>query len=307
MLWGAVDAILGILLKIITPLINMLGWLYGKLPFEIRRRKPKPKLGIIENSFKQHTWEIRRVNNEKYLSINTNWHITNTLPYNLTVLNTFLRKPERTKGMWMSKDTNSDYWGPYGIARNYTTDVTLSYLVDPKYIKDEDTAITVDVEIIDPVGNRHIVKNVKVVPAITKKRNSPETILPIENTNKIRGSLEKTLVAVLKDEIEQYKARGRPEGRLGSVEWPRGRIEWRTAGEQINFLNGDSSKEHIRSKNIDAIKVLYERSSEKDREVIVNALKKRLDKQLEYRDIGYFVVLALFELGFLPIGLKFSI
>jgi len=296
--------IIDFFLKLAEPLLKVLGWLYSKSPFELKWKKQKPKLGIIEDSFKGHTWSIWKKGSEEFLNISTNWHITNTLPYNLTALNVFLTRPKKVKGRWIAKDTKSNYWGSYSIPTDYTTDVTFSFKLDRKYAKKETSVLTVDIVIIDPIGHKHKIKRVKVLPSAVREQRSDESDIPIENTNRIRNTIERNVVAVLKDELEQYKVRGRREGRLGTVEWPKGVIEWRTQGEKIEFLHNTSNKDHVRSRNTEALVKLYGNSDEQGKKIIIKALKKRLNKQTEYSDVGYIIVLTLFELRLLPMGLN---
>ncbi|PJA41154.1 hypothetical protein CO179_00500 [candidate division WWE3 bacterium CG_4_9_14_3_um_filter_39_7] len=298
-----IGIIIDVLLKLVTPLVRLMKWLYSLLPFEINSKRKKPNLGIIENSYKNHTWNVSKNGEREGISINTDWHITNTLPYNLTALNVRLRKPIKVKGSWMAKDTKSKYWGHYDIPQGYTTDVSFTFWLEDYSIKDDSKELSATIEIIDPIGRVHTLKNVKVKPIGSRKSKDQEQ-LPTENPAQIESPLEKTVVAVLKDEIEQYKVRGRREGQLGSVEWQRGTIEWHTKGETMKFLNKSSSRTLVQSSNSNALVRLYEKSDENDKNTIVEALTMRLNKETEYSDVGYMIFLTLFELGFLEKGLS---
>lgn len=289
-----------------SPLINFLKWIYEKSPLEIRRRKQLHKLGLIEDSWRNHTWAYGNHENEKVVLLDTHWQITNTLPYNLTTLNAFLKKPRYAKGSVMMKDVTSQYWGHYPIPKGYTTEMGITFAINNKYIKDAKSILKVKIELQDPTGRTHRVDSVLIYPA---RSNKPKKIdnLKVEDSSKIKNSIEKQVVAVLKNETQQYKARGRREGRLGTVEWPRGTIEWREADSKIQFLFGSSIKTNVSSEHVNALLKLYGQSSTEHKELIIKSLLNRIDKKREYRDVGYLIVFCLFEMDQLKKALDMTL
>lgn len=116
--------ILDIIKTLFSPFLKVLKWLYERLPFKVVSRKPPLKLGIIESSWGEHTWEFAKHRDKDVVAIHTHWQITNTLPYNLTALNAFLTKPEGVKGSVMIKSHQSDIFGHYPIPNSEARRIT---------------------------------------------------------------------------------------------------------------------------------------------------------------------------------------
>lgn len=289
--------------NVLSPIIKALGQVYEKLPIEVRRRKSPPKLGLIESAWRNHSWVYGMRGNEKVVMLDTNWHITNTLPYNLTTLNAFLREPEYTKGSIMLKDVNSRYWGHYTIPREYTTEMGITFQIDQKFVKDKKTVIKAKIDLQDPTGKIHKIDSVMIYPSRSNEPVKAER-LEIEDSSKIKSKIIKQVVAVLKNEIQQYKVRGRREGRLGTVEWPRGTMEYREVDSKIQFLYENSSKGNVSSEHLESLLNLYRKFSNHARKLTVKSLLSRIDKRSEYRDVGYFIIFCLFEMGHLKVGLN---
>lgn len=293
--------IIDIVKTLFSPFLKVLKWLYGQLPFKVVRRKPPLKLGIIESSWREHTWEFAKHRNKDVVAIHTSWQITNTLPYNLTALNAFLTNPERVKGSVMIKSHQSDIWGHYPIPKGYTTDLNATFTIGRKHVKKPDDVLRIRIELQDPTGRTHKIDNVVVHPII--KSSVKKDLLIVENPSKLRSKIIKQVVAVLKNEVEQYKVRGRREGMLGTVEWPKGAIEWRSVDAKIQFLFENSNRDNVRSEHINALLGLYNSSLPTEKKQIVSALLGRIGKKKEYRDIGYLIIFFLFEIGYLKRGL----
>jgi hypothetical protein len=291
---------------VLLPLTKTLKWIYGKLPFKVISRKPLPKLGIIESAWREPIWEFVKYRDKEVIAIHTYWQITNTLSYNLTALNVFLTKPERVKGHLLIKHYKSDIYGSYAIPKGYTTEADASFMIDKKYIKQPEDVIKIRIEFQDPVGRYHKLDQVVIKPIIKTQVNKIDS-LKIEDPSKIKNKVEKQVVAVLKNEIEQYKVRGRREGRLGTVEWPRGTIEWRGMDEKIKFLFDNSAAGNVSSEHVKALLNLYNSSSPRDKAIIIKSLLNRIDKKSEYRNVGYLIIFFLFEIGHLEEGLKIAL
>lgn len=295
-----------IIKTLLSPFTKILKWLYSKLPFRIVWRKAIPKLGIIESSWREHTWELAKQREIEIVAIHTHWQVTNTLPYNITALNVFITKPVKIKGHALIKHHESDIWGSYSIPHGYTTEVGASFVLDKKHIKTSQDIIKVNIEFQDSIGHIHKVDKVNIHPFI-KNLDVKKDILRTEDPSKLTNKLEKEVVAVLKNEVQQYKARGRREGRLGTVEWPKGAIEWRDVDAKIKFLFENSNKSNVSSEHIDALVSLYDSASASGKKSILAAVLKRIEKKNEYRDIGYLIIFFLFEINQLEKGLEVAL
>lgn len=295
--------ILDIIKTLLAPFLKVLKWVYEQLPLKIVRRKPSPQLGIIESSWRAHTWEYAKHRDKEVIAIHTHWQVTNALPYNLTALNVFLTKPTHVKGHTLIKHHESDIWGSYTIPRGYTTEVEASFIIDRKFAKNSDTIIKANIEFQDPIGRTHKLNQVIINPFL-KNVNVKKENLKTEDPSKLTNKIEKEVVAILKNEVQQYKVRGRREGRLGTVEWPKGAIEWRDVDAKIKFLFDNSNKDNVKSEHIDALLSLYNSSSPKNKRKIITTLLNRIDKKSEYRDVGYLIIFFLFEVGYLKEGLQ---
>ncbi len=287
---------------LLSPFTKASKWFYEQLPFKVVRRKPLLKLGIIESSWHEHVWEFAKQRGKEVVVIDTHWQITNTLPYNLTVLNVFLKKPEKIKGRVLIKNYKSDIWGSYPIPKGYTTEIEASFVIDKRHIKNVMDTIKAQIELQDPTGRTHKIDDIVIKPV--RKGSVKRDSLIIEDPSKIRSEVEKQVVAVLKNEVEQYKVRGRREGKLGTVEWPNGVIEWRGADDKIQFLFENSNKNNVKSGHVDALLSLYQSSSAMGKRNIITTLLNRIDKKNEYRDVGYLIIFFLLEVGHLREGLE---
>jgi len=303
--WATIiNAITDFVKTILKPLLKILSWLYSKSPVELRWRKQKPKLGIIPSTWRNHVWELRKQGNENIVVLDTSWEITNSLPYNLTTFNVCLVRPQKVKGSWMVKDVKSQYWGHYVIPKGYTTELNANFVINPRLVKDKKSSINAEIEIIDPINISHNIKDIVIEPL--KRNIQKQDKLTIEDVSRLSG-VEKSVVSVLKNEIEQYKTRGRREGRLGTVEWPRGTIEYRGMDEKIKYLFNSSSKKNVVAEYADAIVNLYKKSSKEDQQIIVKSLLHRIDKKTEYRNIAYLIGLILFEINSIELSLPFAL
>lgn len=284
---------------VFKPLTLFLKWVIDKLPFEMRWKRIK--LGIIESRWGTHTWDRGKQGDEPVVFVHTRWSFTNTLPYNITALNAFLTKPQKVKGHVLIKNPEADIYGSYVIPSGYTTEVHADFAIDNDHGKSEDKILKINIDFQDSIGRLHKVRNVDVYPI--KVNAVKQEKLAVENSSKITNETERKLVSVLKNEIQQYKVRGRREGGLGTVDWPRGTIEWTQAGSTIQFLFQTSSEEHVRSEHATALLNLYKNASKGKKKIFIQALLDRIDRKSEYRDVAYLIIFVLFLCGFLKEGL----
>lgn len=298
--------IFNILKTLFTPVIKILKWLYEKSPFKLVRKKRIPKLGIIENPWKEHRWDYGKRGEGKIIGISTSWMITNTLPYNLTALSVYLTHPEKSKGSYLIKDPKSNYWGHYTIEKGYTTEIDISFAINPKHVRGPEDTIKAEIEIQDAIGRIHKIDKIIVCPI---KRNPVKNDhLIIEDSSKLSNEIEKKVVSILKNEVQQYKFRGRREGRLGTIDWPRGTvIDYHNTDGKIQYLFENSNKQNVSSEHISALQSLFHKSSKNQQEIIINCVLARINKKAEYRDVGYLILFFLFEAGYLKEGLNVSL
>lgn len=259
-------------------------------------------LGIVTSAWQENTWHRVTRNDKQFIYIRLHWTITNALSYDLTVVNSFLVKPTYSPGRVLIKHTQSDMWGSYTIPQGYTTDVETIFHIDTKYIKHDADTLRLNVEFEDPFGKRFskrniVVKHVKTAQSVRKTK--PQT----EDISKIKDKAERQVVSVLKNELEQYRVLGRKEGRLGSVNWPKGSLEWRDNGKPIEFVFHHSNRTNVTSEHVVAITKLYNRLHNKKKKALMKALLERINRKSEYRDSGYLILFTLFELGALDKGL----
>jgi hypothetical protein len=127
--------------------------------------------------------------------------------------------------------------------------------------------------------------------------------------------LERDVVAILQDEVGRYiNEGGRSEGRLGSV-----RTNNKTSGSagipgdgwslgtnSHHLIDSDGSTgTSISSKNAEALVRLYQRLPTDDARAEFDvALFKRLNRESEYRRVSYIGLIAMKNLGRLPVFLR---
>lgn len=295
----SISLIWDLISRLFSPVTKLLKWLYEKMPFELRKKRLE--LGIVEARWGTHTWNRGKRGDEEVISIHTAWNITNILPYNVTVLNAYLRKPQAVKGSVLIKSHEADIYGSCIIPQGYTTEVHADFTIDSKYAKADDKILKISIDFQDSLGHLHKVKNASVYLVIKNKIKQEK--LTVEDPSKIKDELVRKVVAVLKNEIQQYKIRGRLEGRLGTVEWPRGTIEWTDVGSTIQFLFQSSDSQHVTSEHATALLNLYKSANRKGKATITKALLDRIDRKSEYRNVSYLIIFALFLSGNLNDGL----
>jgi len=294
--------IIKIILLLFSPVTKSLSWIYNKLPFRIIFKNRSPKLALIESSRRSHMWSIGKRGEEEIIFINTFWQITNTLKYDLNAMNAYLVKPQKVKGQVLMKDVKSEVWGSYPLEVGYTTEMDILFLVDKKHVKKNSSNLKIEFEIEDVIGKRHKIKNIEIPPVFVNHQKIEK--LKIEDPTTITNPVIKKVIAILKTEVEQYKVRGRREGRLGTVEWIKGVIEYRAMDAKIKFLYDNSNSKNISSELLDSLIQLYKSANSFNKRIIINSVMPRINKKTEYRDIGYFMIFFLFEIGKLEDGLK---
>ena len=252
------------------------------------------EIKIVQNLSNPNRWEQLEQNGRNFIFITLNWHITNAGRFNVTVLNPYLLKPIRIAGSIMIKDVKSVYWGRYSIPKYYTTEATTNFLIDSnsKYSSND---FTVDVSFEDQFGQKFDVKNIKV-SSLKKSLPIKEKEFKKEIISKIMNQNVKKIISILRNEIEQYKNNGRRVGGLGSVKSVANLTEYHSEGEIREFIYNNSSKENVKSINVDAIIKLFKSSTETQKRIIISSLSQRINKNSEYLNVAYLILFALFEL-----------
>lgn len=128
--------------------------------------------------------------------------------------------------------------------------------------------------------------------------------------------IEKKVAAVLKDEINRYKKYGRRSGELGSIYalYNGRKIKsiyqdgWTNSksGERQEIVS-DPENAHVSSENGDALVNYYnELNDEAEKELFINSLISRINREKEYYCVSYLILYVLFRIGRLNDGLDAS-
>ena len=255
-------------------------------------------------------WHMGKTGDQQpSMQIVSYWYVTNTTDKPLNILNAYIKKP-LTQGHVMIKDVRSDYHGSYPIPPNATTDLHADFWITPPICK-EGKSLIVDIVFVDQYGQKRILKNTTFP---SDKRNTTSPIkLQEEAVYKLEHDIEKEIAAILKDEINRYKKYGRSSGQLGSVYamhqdrkitsiyqdgWTSSR-----AGERQEIVN-DPENSHVQSENGDGLTNYYnDLEKNDDKELFINSLISRLNREKEYYCVSYLIIYVLFRIGRLSDGL----
>lgn len=131
----------------------------------------------------------------------------------MTALNVFLSKPQKVKGSVLIRKHDYDIYGSYVIPKDVTTEVHVDFDIGKKHIRRENQSVYINIEFQDPIDKLHKLKRIEVKP-IKKASVKKEVKLKVEDPTQLTSKIEKQVVAVLKNEVQQYKVRGRREGKL---------------------------------------------------------------------------------------------
>ncbi|MCU7795633.1 MAG: hypothetical protein KZQ75_00740 [Candidatus Thiodiazotropha sp. (ex Myrtea spinifera)] len=265
---------------------------------------------IILPHQQQNWWHMGKTGDQKPgMQIVTYWYVTNTTDKPVNILNAYIKKP-LTQGLVLIKDVHSDYHGSYPIPPNTTTDLQADFWIAPPIGK-EGKDLTVDIIFVDQYGQKRKLKHT-VIPSDKRKATDPKK-LEEEAVYKLEHDVEKQVAAVLKDEINRYKKYGRSSGQLGSVYathqgrkitsiyqdgWTSSR-----AGERQEIVI-DPENSQVTTENGDSLVGYYNDLKEgADKELFINSLISRLDREKEYYCVSYLIIYILFRIGRLSDGL----
>lgn len=165
-------------------------------------------------------------------------------------------------------------------------------------------SLRVRLGILDSHGNK---QTISVLFKSTFKLKEPEHKTPSEIPSLINDPIERKIVSILKSELTRYSTCGRASGGLGS-------IYTTIPGREINGVGfdirqADSPKNQsisknpeaavIKSDNLDALVALYKNLTHEKRTQLIGHLLDRIDENKGYIGVSYFIVYALWKLGFL--------
>lgn len=266
---------------------------------------------IILPHQRQNWWHMGRTGDQKpAMQIVSYWYVTNATDRPVNILNAYIKKP-LTQGHVLTKDVHSEYHGSYPVPPNTTTDLHADFWITPPICK-EGKDLTVDIVFIDQYGQKRTIRNT-VIPS--DKRKGPMPVkLEIEAVYKLEHDIEKKVASVLKDEISRYKKYGRRSGELGSVyAMHQGRKiksiyqdGWTSSksGERQEIVN-DPENSRVYTENGDSLVEYYESLQENsDKELFINSLLSRIDRDKEYFCVSYLIIYVLFKIGRLSEGLE---
>jgi len=237
------------------------------------------------------------------------WYITNPTNLPIRILNTYINHP-RISGHVSIKDIESEYHGSYSVPPYATTDLHADFWIHPP-IRREGKDLKIDISFIDSFGQERKIKNVKI-ESDKKKRTIPKS-LQSEAIYQIEHDIEKKVAAVLKDEISRYKKYGRSSGELGSTYaicdgrkiksiYQDGWSSDKSGERQEIVSNPDNSR--VYSENGDTLTKYFNKITDNhEKELFINSLLSRLNREKEYYCVSYLIIYVLFRIGKLNEGL----
>ena len=265
-------------------------------------RVPRETIRVVPKIRACH-WSIGTVDREPAMFVAGNFYVTNIINVPVSLLLARLSKP-RIDEMVSTKHPNNDIFGSYPIMANGTTEAMFHFWITPPVCKIGENFIAT-VSLIDQYGNEHKVRNVVFKGDLPKKNNEEEQPF-LESTFSIKDPIEKDVVAVLKSEVYRYKNCGRSVGGLGSIQTIFSGHTYKGIGPEIR--KSDSPENQSIEKNEDEISITSDNAQallklhdklivEDEKERFYRALLKRVSRDTEYSDIGYFILFIMFELG----------
>ena len=265
---------------------------------------------IIVPHQRQNWWHMGKTGEQQpAMQVVSYWYVTNQSEYPVKVLNAYIKHPE-TFGHVSTKDVNSQYHGSYPVPANTTTDLHADFWIHPP-IKKEGKNLVLDIVFVDQYGQKRTKKN--VIFESDKKRKPIPKNLEVEAVYQLEHDVEKQVASVLKDEISRYKKYGRKSGELGSIYalcnnrriksiYQDGWTNSKSGERQEIMVTTENS--HIYSENGDALTAFYNGICETtEKELFVNALVSRLNKEKEYYCVSYLIFYVLFRIDKLNEGL----
>lgn len=273
-------------------------WVFSK----IRRQVPRETLRIVPN-WHERWWHMGTSRNEPAMQVVTRLHVTNITQEPVKLLSASI-KPTNTPGNVSTQHPERNIYGGYPILPKRTASVLVDFFIHPP-IREEGKDLAGRIILVDQYGNRH--KSPKIIFLSDKKTGQKEDEQPPEEKlSTITEPLEKQLVVILKDESNRYKRCGRRAGGLGSVCTRYKNSVY--SGVPADCRSADSPKQQsivedpenagIESDNLIAFASLLDKhNSEEDKQLISPLLSKRLSRESEYSDIGYFFLLLFIGLG----------
>lgn len=265
---------------------------------------------IIVRHQQQNWWHMGRTSDQKpSMQVVSYWYITNQTDHSIKILNAYIVNP-RIFGHVSTKDVNSQYHGSYPVPPHHITDLHAHFLINPP-IRKVGKNLKLDIVFVDQYGQKRTIRNVEFVS--DKKKTPAPKILQAEAIYDLENDVEKKVAAVLKDEINRYKKYGRRSGELGSIYaiYKGNKIKsiyqdgWTNSksGERQEIV-GDPENAHVYSENGDALVNYYnELYNEAEKELFINSLISRLNREKEYYCVSYLILYVLFRIGQLNDGL----
>ena len=273
-----------------------------RLAFKILPQVPRKTVRIVPKS-NERWWHMGSSNNEPAMQVVTSLHVTNITDEPVTILSAII-KPTDTQGMVFTQHPDENIYGEYPILPRRTTSVSVDFFIKPP-IKEKGKNFRARIILVDQYGNRHKTPKITFLSDM-KTHHKEEEQPPEEKLSAIIDPLEKQLVAILKDETNRYKGCGRRTGGLGSVQTrynnqvysgvPPGSRKADSPRQQSIVENPENTM--IESDNLTAfLNILKKENSEEKKRFISSVLTKRLSRESEYSDIGYFFLLNFIALG----------
>lgn len=234
--------------------------------------------------------------------------VTRWLVSNIADRPTIVAKATMSRG-WFRRAHEAHFIPRETVAVGATVEVLIDFWVRPPFRKKGESFNT-RLTIVDHLGNPHKTHKITIPSDWRPKREKPK---PTEEAmHAISDPLVKRVVAILKDEINRYRACGRAVGGLGSVQVTYENRTLEGIGYQGRKTNSprrqsivpDPETASIHSDNLDALITIFENEDDARKQNIIESLLERIELGSEYTPIGYFFLLSLFRMGQLPAALR---
>lgn len=201
-------------------------------------------------------------------------------------------------------ENNTDRVVSKSIPPNETLSANIFILVRGRVKRKINKQLKITLGIADSNG---YMQKVRVVFKSTIQPNALKQVLPIEVPCEIADPLEKEIISVLQSEISRYTKCGRSVGGLGSIcikSQSRlihgvGHDYWIANSPENQSIISNCDSTNIKSDNLEALLVLFKRLNEDDKKKFRRILLDRIDPDIGYLQISYFIVCVLLKIGYL--------
>lgn len=119
---------------------------------------PKETLKVVLKA-KSSRWSNGKVKNKPAMFLHADFFITNITKQKIMVTDSFLSNSDIHASLPAVRHPSRDIYGMYPVFPGLTTELTVSFWIEPPIAKKE--AVIKSVVIVDQFGNHHVVRNIK--------------------------------------------------------------------------------------------------------------------------------------------------